>query len=317
MPITFGAGVVVGDVTPGQVITPGSLGVGISLRQQQAQQNQPVATGSVQFNGSNYLSTTQSAYVTSGNFTIECWAYVTSVSSYAGFVSFRDTNAPNPGADINLLNNGNIEFAIGNSSQYISTAMPLNQWVHLAMSRTGTGSNNVSCYVNGIRVAQFTNTDATSTLGGQLAIGRYYANSNQYYLNGYLSNVRYVVGTAVYTGASVTVPTAPLTAVAGTVLLTAQSSSAITDASANAFAITNNGGASASTSTPFVSVASTPVIYVPDPPNLVSVTSSGTSVAVAFDPPAYNGGSTITSYTVVLQSTATSTSTVLTQSGVE
>ena len=233
-------------VAPLQIGGGITIGSGISVL---IESSSPTLTGSVLFNGSNYLTTTQSAYVTSGDFTMECWAYVTSVPSYAGFISMRDQNAPNPGADINLLNNGNIEFAIGNSSQYTSTAMPLNQWVHLAMSRT---SGTVSCYVNGTRVSQFNNTDATSTLSGALSMGRYYTNQTAYYLNGYLSNVRYVVGYGIYSGTSITVPTTPLTAVTGTQLLTCQSDTTITDASPNAFTITNNGSAVPATSNPFI-----------------------------------------------------------------
>lgn len=231
MALTFGGGITIGS---GVTIAP---------------EGTAIVSGSAQFNGTNYLSTTQSAYVTTGDFTMECWAYVTSVPSYAGFISMRDQNAPNPGADINLLNTGNIEFLIGNATQYTGTAMPLNQWVHLAMSRT---SGTVSCYVNGTRVGQFNNTDATSALSGALVMGRYYANQNAYYLNGYLSNVRYVVGSGIYTGTTITVPTSPLTAIAGTQLLTCQSSTTITDASTNGFTITNNGSVAPSASNPFV-----------------------------------------------------------------
>jgi hypothetical protein len=68
--------------------------------------------------------------------------------------------------------------------------------------------------------------------------------------NGYVSNVRWIKGTALYT-ASFTVPTAPLTAIANTQLLTCQSATII-DNSTNNFTITNNNGATvSSTVTPF------------------------------------------------------------------
>ena len=73
--------------------------------------------------------------------------------------------------------------------------------------------------------------------------------SNAYY-KGYVSNVRIVKGTAVYT-ANFVPPTSPLTAISGTSILTLQNSS-IVDNSTNAFSITNNNSVATSTATPFV-----------------------------------------------------------------
>ena len=59
------------------------------------------------------------------------------------------------------------------------------------------------------------------------------------FLNGYMSNSRYVKGTAVYT-ANFIPPTANLTNITNTVLLTLQNAT-IVDNSSNGYAIVNNG----------------------------------------------------------------------------
>ena len=105
-------------------------------------------------------------------------------------------------------------------------------------------------FVNGTQVnttATFTQTQSNSTaavtIGGQNFAG------NNYPLTGCISNVRLVKGTAVYT-ANFTPPTAPLTAISGTSLLTCQSNRFI-DNSSNAFAITRNGDVSVQAFSPF------------------------------------------------------------------
>jgi hypothetical protein len=69
------------------------------------------------------------------------------------------------------------------------------------------------------------------------------------YFPGYISNLRIVNGTALYTS-SFSVPTVPLTAIANTSLLTCNSAT-IVDGSTNNFAITNNNTATVSSITPF------------------------------------------------------------------
>ena len=68
-------------------------------------------------------------------------------------------------------------------------------------------------------------------------------------MNGYISNVRLVNGTAVYTS-NFTVPTTPLTAITNTSLLTCQSNNFV-DNSINRFAITRNGDTSVQAFSPF------------------------------------------------------------------
>lgn len=204
------------------------------------------------FNGStDYLSLTNSNFTTLGDFTIEGWAYVNSAQSgsYAGIFSTRDSANSN-GLSINILNTGFFDFGVFPGGSYTSKAVPFNQWFHVAMVRSGTGANNVKCFLNGVEVGSFTSTSSTSTLSGAAVIGRYYASgTNQYFLNGFVSNLRYVVGTALYSS-NFSPSTTPLTAVVGTQLLTCQSTTFI-DASGNSGTITANWSARTDEYNPF------------------------------------------------------------------
>jgi hypothetical protein len=129
-----------------------------------------------------------------------------------------------------------------------STHLVEDQWNHVVAVRSGTSTNQTSIFLNGSRIAN--GTDATNwTVTGPAKIGGI-ALSN-YYLNGYASNVRVVKGTAVYdpTQTTLTVPTAPLTAITNTSLLTCQSNRFIDNS--NAFAITVSGNTSVQAFSPF------------------------------------------------------------------
>jgi len=189
--------------------------------------------GSGYFDGNgDYLSVPNSTNLNStGDFTIEGWAYITNASSYAGMFSMRASTGTTNGASITFINTGYIEFAVNPGGNNLTTPTPLNQWFHVALVRSGSSTNNCSCYLNGTRVAQFTSTSQANGASNGAVIGRYYADgTNQYWVTGYLSNVRYVVGTAVYSGATITVPTTPLTAISGTQFLCNFTNAGIYDA---------------------------------------------------------------------------------------
>jgi 6-phosphogluconolactonase (cycloisomerase 2 family) len=120
----------------------------------------------------------------------------------------------------------------------------LNTWVHLALSRVGTDTR---FFFNGINIASQSATgDVTLGTPTIARLGR--PTPEQF--NGYLSNVRYVVGTGLYSS-NFTPSTIPLPAVTNTVLLTGQSP-AIQDNSLNQFPLTLNGNPAPTDFSPFV-----------------------------------------------------------------
>ena len=180
-----------------------------------------------------------------GDFTAECWVYKTAVdaSGYTNVFSggsnqqfFIDLTTP---GSIGLVINGAVIIPAS------GTAVALNAWRHLAWVREG---NTCRVYVNGVQ--QGTGTSSAST-----SINTVGAFAGSYEMNGYISNVRIVSGTCLYPGGTTfTPPTAPLTAISGTQLLTCQNNY-FKDNSSNAFAITVNGNAAPNLLNPFNATA--------------------------------------------------------------
>jgi hypothetical protein len=101
------------------------------------------------------------------------------------------------------------------SSPIISSTVPTaGVWNHVAW--VGTGGTSQSLYLNGTRVGTGTTYNFTDVTPGYFIGGR---NINNDFFNGYISNFRYVRGSALYSGTSYTVPTSPLYPITGTELL--------------------------------------------------------------------------------------------------
>jgi hypothetical protein len=199
--------------------------------------------------------------IANGTFTVEFWVNLTSATAGTAFAIGNGSAYGNAiyctfdGSKFNFgqgVNGSNSNYQITSSSSYTT-----NTWYHIALVRNGS---TLSLYINGTLQASGTNGTTAKTATQVVINGAYdnigLGNSN---CSCYMSNLRIVSGTAVYTSAF-TPPVSPLTAIAGTVLLTCQSATSPTvDASANNFAITNTGSVTESgLIAPFNSVA---VIY--------------------------------------------------------
>ena len=194
------------------------------------------------FDGSgDYLTIPDHADFNMGseNFTAECWIYPTASPSqpiimgqWSGSYSWALEMSNNSSRYLRFLTNaGSI---VDNVS---STAVPLNAWSHIALVRNGT---SFVAYLNGTSVVSSTVTGALVNSTDALSIG---ANaSGSYAIQGYISNVRVVKGTAVYTS-NFTSPTAPLTAITNTKFLLGDLPY-FKDQSASNHAITVDGNAS-------------------------------------------------------------------------
>jgi hypothetical protein len=189
--------------------------------------------GSGYFDGTgDYLTLADNAAFALGSsdFTAECWAYFNSSVDQYFFGQIQST-ASNRSFFLGIVGS-KIRFeARSGSTEYSITAannVVLNQWTHLAAVRNG---NTITLYQDGtsigtVDVTGVTISDSTNLMGVGSG-GGYVAEP----MNGYLSDVRLVVGTALYT-AAFTPPTAPLTAVANTSLLCNFTNAAIFDSTA-------------------------------------------------------------------------------------
>ena len=173
--------------------------------------------GSAYFDGTgDYLSVADNAALQmgSGDFTIEFWLNFSSLTGYQTLFNKGYTSA---GSLLFQTDNGNgrMRIYIG-SSNVISEAGTgsTNTWIHYALVRSGT---TLTLYRDGTSSGSATNStniNNTSTL----YIGSSVTTSPDYPFTGYISNLRIVKGTALYTS-NFTPPTAPLTAITNTSLL--------------------------------------------------------------------------------------------------
>jgi hypothetical protein len=166
---------------------------------------------------------TQTAYAMgTGDFTMEAWLNFPSASSYRQIFSTRPnsgSSSANGSLGVNP-SNGITWYTSGFIVDY-TTNIGTNQWIHVAVSRSGT---TLRVFINGAIVGTATNSD--NLTGSTLTIGANGDGSETF--NGYISNARVVKGTAVYTSAF-TPPTAPLTAITNTSLLCNMVNGAIFD----------------------------------------------------------------------------------------
>ena len=211
----------------------------------------PNSTYAGSFNGTSQRLNTSTAGITLGtnSFTVEGWINPTAVTGGI-FYDIYASNAYNSGQITFRISSSQVlQFFYADGSTYFfsgTTIISPNKWYHVALVRTGTGAGSVVVYLNG--VAEITASISTTSLStGTTYIG--YNSGNGYYFAGFISNLRVVNGTAVYTG-NFTPPVAPLTAVTNTSLLTLQNAT-IVDNSTNGFTITNTGTVVTSIQYPF------------------------------------------------------------------
>lgn len=194
--------------------------------------------GSGYFDGTgDYLTVSDNTALEfgSGAFTIEAWVYVTATPGASGAAVLSKTSATYPGGyEYNFVvqNDRKAFFGFYTTAQTDlvgTTALPLNAWAHIAVSRSG---NNFALFVNGTREATNTGGGTIQATSSNLFIGDYGGGSRT--LTGYISGARIVKGTAVYdpTVSTLTIPTAPPTAVTNTSFLANFTNAGITDATA-------------------------------------------------------------------------------------
>ena len=166
--------------------------------------------GSGYFDGTgDYLSIADSAAIRfgTGTFTIQGWVY-------RGAAGATHTIAAKGGAStgwvLQITSTNVLRFTDTTTNIDTTTTIPASTWAHVAVVRTGTGANGLKLYINAVESATGTSsTDFSQT--NALNIGADRSNANAF--NGYVSNLKYTVGTA----ESISVPASPITG--GTVLL--------------------------------------------------------------------------------------------------
>jgi hypothetical protein len=230
----------------GQTYTGGGGGSGIVIISYPDTYNAPTSfggansptsstsgSGSMYGNGSGSLLYTgvNTALSFAGNFTIEGWYNLANFSNAAGggnpgLIGYGTSNwvLVLPGGTYTFYSAGSVIL----SSSAVASA---NVWNHFALVRSGS---TLTIYHNGTSVGTATNSSTISIGSSGVTVGSN-GLSGVGSITGYMSNVRVVNGTAVYTS-NFTPSTAPLTAITNTqLLLTTVSPNQYLDSSSNGF----------------------------------------------------------------------------------
>jgi hypothetical protein len=217
-----------------------------------------IQSGSLFFSGSHLFPTVTppSSWVATNDFTLECWFQWSATN--VQFPMLCSSLVDDSGSPVNTF-----QLLIDCSSERPNviciaglilgnTIVTNTLWHHVAVVRN---NNTLALYVDGILENTQTFTNAISFNSGFcLGSSRFATGITNYY--GYLSNFRLVIGTAVYNGASFSVPTSPLTAISGTQLLmnTTFDENFLVDSSPNQIEFTMVDSVVSSDNNPFNSV---------------------------------------------------------------
>jgi len=198
-----------------------------------------ITSGSVYFDGNGdslRLEHHTDFDFSESDYTMEAFVYVDSSSTgYNALVTKYSTNTQSDRSWWwGLNNNGRQEFYhhYNNGLSVIYATSPkviYDKWTHCAVAREG---NTIRIFDDGqlSTTIDLSSVPASQTMtvgSGPVVIGQD-ADSNTYDMDGFISNVRVINGTALYTS-NFTPPTAPLTNVTNTKLLCCQSTTDVTE----------------------------------------------------------------------------------------
>jgi hypothetical protein len=170
--------------------------------------------------GTNRLTTaSNSAFnLSATDFTIEFWMYMTANPSGAfNRLIIIGPNGATSSFAFQFNTSGQIFAAvIGPGGASINgPTIPLNTWTHVALSVVFS-STTATLYINGVQSGQSTSWVLTSSATNTFYVGYDTTGTVDAKYTGYISNIRYVRGTAVYTGAFTPPTLAPLTTAGST-----------------------------------------------------------------------------------------------------
>jgi alpha-tubulin suppressor-like RCC1 family protein len=207
----------------------------------------PGLNNSIYFDGNlDYADTNanSSTVIGTNDYTIEAWIYPTASANTfnpSQYVFSNDeltANYNNSTRRIDFTNVG--AFDIFGTEQ-----LTANSWNHIAFTRQGS---TVKLYTNGI-LNSSTGSGSYNITGNYFRIGRNYFSSTSMF-TGYISNFRLLIGEALYTGNTYTVPTSAPGLNANTALLLCAANTAI-DSSNNNVSVTLFGNSAVSSLQPF------------------------------------------------------------------
>ena len=179
--------------------------------------------GSCYFNGNTDFITHAEEADGSTAFTFETWLYwsgkdPTPSSAIPLFTQYTlGTDARRGGIFLirDGVNQAYINLTFGSAGASTPPASILaKKWYHIAVVKTGATGTNIKMFISGVETASGTvSTGFLTGIYSAIGYDSRFASHDQAYFNGYLSNLRYTEGVALYTS-NFTPPSTPVTSLA-------------------------------------------------------------------------------------------------------
>lgn len=194
--------------------------------------------------------------VGTGDFTVEWYQYQTVTTSSGGGNPYQRIFSVDvyPTASLAIsIENGSVFAWMENGSTSI-VQVPLsnflNQWVHFAFVRQ---SGNVNIYQRGVSISNFTNTNNISDSTSPLYVGAEPTDWPNTRFQGYITDLHFVKGRALYTGSFTPPSTGSILPAAGTKLLlnAVTEATMLADSSGLNTVMTNGGAATWNSVSPY------------------------------------------------------------------
>jgi hypothetical protein len=195
-----------------------------------------VDTGSIFFNGTtdylNLPNSTSNLNGDSSNFTVDGWVYTNS-SVQQNIVYLGGDAGTDAGIRLEINGGGSralqILASVDGSNwaiNYNAGSLQLNAWNHIALCRSGS---SWFLFINGVQAGSTQTLNATLYAGPLNQIGAVNTGGVSNFFSGYMSNIRFIKGTALYTS-NFTPPATPSTPISNTQLLLLGNNAGIYDA---------------------------------------------------------------------------------------
>ncbi len=235
----------------------------------------------------------------STDFTVETWVYVDTDTNAWQTILVQDQAAALANAGrfyLGFYGGGTLHIGVGSQAVNTTVVMPLQTWTHVAvtMDRTGTSTRSIT-YINGSAVYtyDFTSIDFTAAQG--FAVGL--ATDGGYELDGKMDQVKIWNGALSASDISKSKTAYAAGGISSGTLaahydFNEGSGSTINDRSGNGLNLSLTIGSSAFTGTPNIPQTTSAV------PTTVAGTAGNAQVALTWAAPTFNGGASITGYTV-------------------
>ena len=194
--------------------------------------------GVASFDGAgDYLSIADNADFAfgTGDFTVEAFVFATGLGTYNTIFDTSSTGQDTTGIRLGVESTGRLYLYTNGFFLTANNAISTGRWYHVAYARS-SGTHRL--FINGVKVDE--TSTARNYTNDSCVIGSHFSFGESW--EGFISNLRVVKGSAVYT-ANFTPPTEALTNVTNTKLLCCNSSTSATASTVTPGTITANGNA--------------------------------------------------------------------------